>query len=216
MINPDIKREYDRIYDLAFPEKRRERVRKRYLVNPEPKLAAARRYYERHPEKCRQRTRAYIEKNPDYQKNYRAADPERERQRQRADRRKHLDARRKNAREYVKTRYHSDPNYRMKFCLRARLYGALRGHRKSASTMSLLGCSIDDLWIYLESKFEEGMTKDNYGQYWQIDHIIPCDIFDLTNHEHQRRCFHFSNLQPLLEFDNKSKGARLGLEYKNI
>ncbi len=42
------------------------------------------------------------------------------------------------------------------------------------------------------------MNWENYGKFgWHIDHIIPCDSFDLTKEEEQRRCFHYSNLQPL-------------------
>lgn len=38
-----------------------------------------------------------------------------------------------------------------------------------------------------------------------IDHIKPCALFDLTDLEEQRKCFHFSNLQLLWDSDNKRK-----------
>lgn len=50
------------------------------------------------------------------------------------------------------------------------------------------------------------MTWDNLGE-WQIDHRKPCVSFDLTDPEQQRACFHYSNLQPLWEADNKAKWA---------
>ena len=40
-----------------------------------------------------------------------------------------------------------------------------------------------------------------------IDHIKPCIKFDLRNPEEQRKCFHFTNLQPLWWYDNLKKGA---------
>lgn len=52
------------------------------------------------------------------------------------------------------------------------------------------------------------MSWDNYGRggrKWQIDHIKPCAYFDLTKPEDQRKCFHYSNLQPLWQKDNLEK-----------
>jgi hypothetical protein len=49
------------------------------------------------------------------------------------------------------------------------------------------------------------MSWDNYGKIWQIDHILPIELFDLTNQEQQKICFNYSNLQPLLISDNTSK-----------
>ena len=43
------------------------------------------------------------------------------------------------------------------------------------------------------------MNWSNHGTIWEIDHIIPCDSFDLTKLEEQEKCFHFSNLQPLFK-----------------
>lgn len=73
-----------------------------------------------------------------------------------------------------------------------------------------VGCSPYFLRNYLESKFQDGMTWDNYGLHgWHIDHIIPCSAFDLTDPEQQRQCFHYTNLQPLWAYENLSKGARI-------
>lgn len=73
--------------------------------------------------------------------------------------------------------------------------------------MELTGCSKDDLYSHLESKFTEGMNWDNYGK-WHIDHIKPCVSFDLTDTEEQKKCFHWTNLQPLWAIDNMRKGAK--------
>ena len=45
---------------------------------------------------------------------------------------------------------------------------------------------------------------------WEIDHIKPVAAFDLTQPQHQLACFHYTNCQPLLCFQNRSKGARFG------
>jgi len=43
---------------------------------------------------------------------------------------------------------------------------------KSKSSIKYLGTTIKEYKKYLESKFEEGMTWENYGM-WEIDHIAP-------------------------------------------
>ena len=60
---------------------------------------------------------------------------------------------------------------------------------------------------YLESLFTEGMTWDNYGE-WHVDHIIPCDFFDLDIYSERKFCFHYTNLQPLWAYDNISKSNK--------
>jgi len=96
---------------------------------------------------------------------------------------------------------------RITISLRTRIYCALKGINKSASTIKLLGCSIKDFLVHLESQFEFGMTFKNYGL-WEIDHIKPCSKFDLTKPAQQRKCFHYTNLQPLWWKDNLSKGNK--------
>lgn len=82
--------------------------------------------------------------------------------------------------------------------LRNRINCSLKGLDKSESTIKLLGCTIDFFKKYLESKFTKGMTWGNRGiSGWHIDHIKPCSLFDLSDPEQQKQCFHYTNLQPL-------------------
>src|SRR4029077_17964672 len=93
-----------------------------------------------------------------------------------------------------------DPAWRVKCNLRRRIMSALGRHTKSDKTISLLGCSAESFRIYLESKFEPGMSWENYGKKvgdWNVDHIVPLALFDLSKSEHQRIAFHFSNCQPM-------------------
>ena len=87
-------------------------------------------------------------------------------------------------------------NFRIVHNLRKRIWDALKGICKSKSTIKLLGCSIEQLKIHLESKFIKDMSWKNYGS-WHVDHIRPCSSFDLSKPEEQRKCFHYMNLQPL-------------------
>ncbi len=96
---------------------------------------------------------------------------------------------------------------RLAYNLRVRLRRALKGNTKMGSAIQDLGCSIGDLKIYLEAKFQPGMTWENYGE-WQIDHIIPLSYVDLTDREQFRKVCHYTNLQPLWKVDNCSKGNK--------
>jgi hypothetical protein len=80
-----------------------------------------------------------------------------------------------------------------------------------ASSKELLGCTAEELKVYIESKFKPGMTWENYGREgWHIDHVKACANFDLTNPAQQRECFHYTNLQPLWAQENRKKGKGNG------
>lgn len=105
-------------------------------------------------------------------------------------------------------RYQHDPEYRIRKNLRTRVSRALKGINKSAKTVELLGCSIPELQEHLEKQFKPGMEWSNYGK-WHVDHIMPCAFFDLTNPAEQKKCFHYTNLQPLWAAENLKKHASL-------
>lgn len=80
--------------------------------------------------------------------------------------------------------------------------------RKKETTEKLLGCTFEFLKEYLESKFKQGMSWDK-PESFHIDHIRPLASFDLTDPEQQRAACHYTNLQPLSPFENRSKGAKI-------
>lgn len=116
---------------------------------------------------------------------------------------------RENINLWQRCRMGYDPSARIARNLRTRLVKALRGSPKLSTSLELFGCTKEDLVKHLESQFQSGMTWNNYGLHgWHIDHIKPCASFDLTLDEEQRKCFHYTNLQPLWAKDNLKKGAR--------
>jgi len=108
---------------------------------------------------------------------------------------------------YKKEKWKNDPEFRIKEVLRGRIYKALKGYTKGHSSLNLLGCSIVELKVYLESKFIPGMMWENHGE-WHVDHIKPCKLFDLSDVKQQEECFNYKNLQPLWASDNFKKGAK--------
>ena len=78
------------------------------------------------------------------------------------------------------------------------------------SVVDLLDYSIKDLTSHLEKQFRDGMTWENYGNYWHIDHIKPVSHFKFQskNDPQFKECWALSNLQPLLKSENLLKGNR--------
>ena len=101
-----------------------------------------------------------------------------------------------------------DPLYRLAHNLRSRLYDFLKGKIKHKNTESLTGCSFEDLKKYLESQFEPGMTWENYGSYWSVDHKEPFISIDPNDKIAIERITHYSNLRPLLIEENSRKATK--------
>lgn len=117
--------------------------------------------------------------------------------------------------KYNKIKYHTDNNFKLRKNLSNRICHAIKNQstKKITYTLELLGIQkIQEVRDYLESKFQKGMSWDNHGfgdDKWHIDHIIPCDAFDLTNEDEQKKCFHYTNLQPLWQRDNLRKSNKI-------
>jgi hypothetical protein len=80
------------------------------------------------------------------------------------------------------------------------------GTEKELTTIELLGYSPSQLKETIESKFIDGMSWSNYGE-WHIDHIRPISSFDKC--EKPEIINSLNNLQPLWAFDNLSKGNKI-------
>lgn len=93
----------------------------------------------------------------------------------------------------------SDSLFKMVHRLRKRTSEVIGGR-----TFRFLGCSPTELRSWLSSKFVDGMTLDNHGIVWDIDHVIPCSAWDFRDPEHVRACFHWTNLQPLFKYENQA------------
>jgi len=111
---------------------------------------------------------------------------------------------------WCRNRRHNNIGYRVMDNLRSRLNSALKRRNlvKLETTIKLVGCPMPELIKYLENKFKPGMSWKN-RKTWHIDHIIPCISFDLSKLEQQKKCFHYTNLQPLWPTENYRKGTKI-------
>lgn len=155
-------------------------------------------YLERNKEKIKQYQKEYREKNKD---------------RAKEDKRRHYISNKAKIIERERVRYNykyaTDIQFKIKSLLRGRLLHAVGKEFKRGSAIDLLGCTIEEFKTYISNQFKQGMSWGNYGiKGWHLDHIKPCASFDLTKEEDQRRCFHYTNFQPLWALENYSKGAK--------
>ena len=100
-----------------------------------------------------------------------------------------------------------NPHNRIAHNLRTRLNNVVV--RRDQSTIEYVGITNKELLKWLEFQFDDKMSWDNYGAYWQIDHVIPCASFDLTNEGEIYKCFNWTNLRPFEKTENNSKNAKI-------
>lgn len=105
---------------------------------------------------------------------------------------------------WLREKRKADMGFRLRMNLSSQLSHFVTGTARRAIKL-LLGCSLQELKIHLQTQFVPGMTWENYGPVWHVDHIKPCAKFDLTDPEQQKQCFHHTNLQPLFALDNIKK-----------
>ena len=183
-------REYMLAYRKANIEKMKARERARYLANKEEENKRSRKNY-----------------SVEYHREYR--DLNRDKINEQCRNLRHSKKEEDSLKR--KQRRSTDINYLLKTRLRARVSCAIRDKsRKVGSAIRDLDCTVEQLKLHLESKFESGMTWDNYGRTgWHIDHVIPLKHFDLSNLEEFKQACHYTNLQPLWAKDNLRKGDKM-------
>jgi len=102
-----------------------------------------------------------------------------------------------------------DINHKIKRNLRKRLHEVIKGKSKHKKTLTLLGIPLNEFKKYIETKFKKGMNWDNYGLGgWHMDHIKPLSHFNLSNPMEIEKASHYTNIQPLWEYENCSKRDR--------
>jgi len=138
------------------------------------------------------RQRRWLQKNPGYLKQYAQLPKTKER-----------------ISNYFKQLRKNSPKFRLD-CNMGNLMGlSLKGKKAGRKWENLVNYSLEDLIGHLEKKFDKNMTWENYGAYWQVDHIKPRSLFKYTSSEEAefKKCWDLDNLQPLEKFQNMKKGS---------
>ena len=123
-----------------------------------------------------------------------------------------VDKWRKTKRDYERNRKARDPLYKLINNFRTAIYQVLKENNinKNGHYFEILKYTPEDLISHLETKFTNGMTWDNYGE-WHVDHVKPISsyiILEIGDDEFMN-CWSLNNLQPLWGKENISKSNKL-------
>jgi hypothetical protein len=112
-----------------------------------------------------------------------------------------IDFFREYARLYQNYKRKTDPQYRLKKSIQASLHFNLKKYNteKIDTTVNYLGCKTSDYVVYIENLFFPEMNWENYGDIWEIDHILPISRFDFNIEEEIYKAFNYTNTQPLFK-----------------
>lgn len=221
-------------YNKNNKEKISKKASEKYQINKEFKLLKNKEWRERNKEKRHDYMKSYLEKNKENIKKSRKKHYENNKERLKKDKEKYYEKNKDNIlirqkerynkiksnsefkkkrNDYEKKKLDSDKKFRFVKSLRSNIRNCFKrggnNFKKTTKTESILGCKINDFILYIESKFANGMTFDNYGK-WHIDHIIP--ISTAITEEEVVKLNHYTNLQPLWANDNLKKSNKLNHE----
>jgi hypothetical protein len=203
----------------AYREANREKAitysRKYYQENKDLLYEKKKAHNEANKEAIKERSNAYYEANKEtikernssyYQKNKERLKVKARLHRQQPEVKRQDNLRRRNKRL-------NDPNYRLALNVSNAVRKAIKkqGTTKGGSTFSALPYTPLDLVEHLEKQFDEKMTWDNYGSYWDVDHIYPQSLlpYDSLEHPNFQKCWALDNLQPLEKNANIRKSNKI-------
>jgi hypothetical protein len=206
--NKTILLEKQKIYREQNKEHKAKTDKLYLLKNRERLLEYKKDYYQKNKKHFSEIGKNYRKEKADEIREYRLKNRDRILKRKRDWSRENI----KHVLQYVKNKRDTDIQYKIRNCIRNRINSAIVYQKttKYSSSLELLGCSTQNAKKHIEKQFKEGMSWENYGhKTWHIDHIVPCASFDLTDLEQQKKCFHYTNLQPLWAHENLSKGSKI-------
>jgi len=187
-------REENKESQKEYREKNKEKI-KEYHKNRKYDPIKSKEYYEENKERLKEKAKEYYEENKESKKAYQS---------------KYQKEHRESRNIYLSERRKKDEKFRLITNVRNLILNSFynMGYSKNSKTENILGCSFDQLKIYIESKFETWMNWDNRGLYngefhygWDIDHIVP--LSEANTIEDLIKLNHFSNLQPLCSKMNR-------------
>lgn len=163
-------------------------------------------YYEEHKEYLKIKQREYYQNNKEHYYEY---EKERSKRPERIEytNKQNIKYRQENLeklRKWDKQRHEQNKlnhNFSTAICM------ALKGAKADRHWENLVSYNLEQLKQHLEKQFISEMSWDNYGSYWEVDHIIPQNLFNITTAESKdfQICWSLLNLRPLEKSVNRSR-----------
>jgi len=103
----------------------------------------------------------------------------------------------------------TDWEWRERTRIRMKCNGIKKAKPHSNKYIIELGCSYWQAKKHIERQWLPGMSWENHGTAWEIDHIVPASRFDVNDPMQRLQMSHFTNLQPMWTRDNRRKLNRV-------
>jgi len=194
-------KERKKIRDKQYRETHKEQIKATHKAwrdkNRERLNAIAREKYKENPQAFKQRKDKYVSSHQEEVK---------------ASRHRYNIENRQKRTDYERNKRQNDPVYRFRSSFRSLLgqYTRGKGYKGNKTIYEILGCDFDFFLEYIQGKFEEGMTLENYGHSegkWNIDHIIP--IATAKTDEDIEKLNHYTNLRPMWASENYKRPRKI-------
>lgn len=179
-------KEYQKKYDN---ENRDKRLKRQKEYNDSHKNERQKYYYEVYREISKAKSKNYREEHKEELKAYN---------------KKYREEHKEELKTYDKQRNQNNKLYR---CMSRGIWHSLQGAKFEQKWEVLVPYTLQELKLHLESQFTPEMNWDNYGEYWEIDHIIPQNLLktDNSNNKEFQICWSLMNLRPLEKHLNRSR-----------
>lgn len=180
--------------DKLYKDMNKDKLREQERFYRENHREQIREYYHKTKTEDKiQRKREYYQEHKEYFKQYRES---------------HKETRKDN-------KYNINIGYRICINTTTLFSSILKGRIKNSQTLLInCGYTVQQLKDYIKSQFTLEMNWDNYGSYWELDHVIPRNLFKYNSIDDLqfKICWSLKNLRPVACNVNKSRPRKLYLD----
>lgn len=101
------------------------------------------------------------------------------------------------------------PGQKLRGLLQRRLLRLMNGSKeKSVTVFSKTAFKNSESVVsHFKSNLKDGMTMENHGGVWEMEHTIPCHWYDHTDPDDVIRCWDPKNMSCMFKRENWSKGV---------
>ncbi|MFT3846119.1 MAG: hypothetical protein QM725_13775 [Lacibacter sp.] len=82
---------------------------------------------------------------------------------------------------------------------------------KNSSYAPYFGLDINGFRSWIEIQFTEGLSWENHGKGWQLDHIIPVAYFNFEDEQELKLCWNFINIRVEPFDESRGRANKLDL-----